>query len=105
MNTSEELLRVATRLLRGLYPLPPVRTLGIRVSHVYYREVRPVPGKLVQKKLKEGEDAPQIKARKRKPVVEEDLFQSIMSHSILPNKKLAPGALLQKHKCPVCNQQ
>ena len=105
LNTGEELHRVAMRLLRTIHPIPLIRTLGLRVTHLHYPDVKPTPGQLKQTQLTPATAPPQMRPRKRKPVVEEDLFQSIMSHSMLPNKKLAPGALLQKHKCPVCNQQ
>ena len=92
--------------MRGLYPLQPVRTLGVRLSHLLYKDTKQAAqGHMIQTQLVPVTPAPQLKPRKRKPVEEEDLFQSIMSHSILPSKKVGPGGGLQKRKCTVCNQE
>lgn len=105
LSAEEEVWRVASRILRSLYPLQPVRNLGVRVSQLQYREAKPAPGTLVQKQLFDLPPPTPVKARKRKPIEEEDLFQSIMSHSILPSEKVGRASILQRRKCPVCNQQ
>jgi len=107
VTSAEEVYRIALKVLRQLYPLQPVRTIGVRVSHLCYLEAKQAPGQLKQTQLvpTQPQAAPIRIKRRKQPSGEEDLFWSLMSHSLLPNRKLAPAALLSKHTCPICNQE
>lgn len=107
VTSAEDVYRVALKVLRQLYPLQPVRTIGVRVSHLCYLEAKALPGQLKQTQLvpTQPQAAPIRIKRRKQPSGEEDYFWSLMSHSILPNRKLAPGALLAKHTCPICGQE
>jgi len=107
ITSAEDVWRVALKVLRQLYPLQPVRTIGVRVSYLCYLETKTPPGQLKQTQLvPTAPTATPVRVKRRKlPTGEEDLFWSLMSHSILPNRKLAPEALLSKHTCPVCGQE
>lgn len=107
VTSADDVWTIAIKVLRQLYPLQPVRTIGVRVSHLCYLEAKPTPGQLKQTQLVSTppQAAPIRIKRRKQPSGEEELFWSLMSHSLLPNRKLAPAALLSKRTCPICNQE
>lgn len=89
----EDIYRVAVKILRGLYPIQPVRMLGCRAFRlVYNKDEQHVPGQLIQTHLTELPPRPTGNSGKRprsKQADDHDLFHALMNSSILPNQRLA----------------
>lgn len=91
VDKREDIWRVAGKLLRGLYPIQPVRMLGCRLSRlVYSKDQQHAVGQLIQTRLTQAppKPAPVAKKPKARQAGDQDLFQALMNSSILPNHPL-----------------